>query len=500
MNQEIIQKLKEWRVKKAREENVELFRIFQNKTLEDFAALLPRNKDELLAIKGIRERKFQKYGQEVLSIIAECIGDPEIKRDLKVDETLSVKEKIYSVSNFLDLVNFNLTKIQVGIKGEVSSVDFKKHAYFSMKDKNDGSVVNCLMWSDDYQMSGIDLKEGMEIIVRGYAEIYKPVGKFTFRVSYIELVGEGALKKAYDALKKKLTAEGLFAIERKKPMPALPRKIGLITSKTGAVIHDFQSNLGRFGYEIKFYDSRVEGSQAVKDLINAIRYFKNKPIDVLVVIRGGGSLESLQAFNNEVLIREIIDYPIPIICGIGHDKDVPLFSLAADKAESTPSFVAREINRTWEQSVDKLKSYEALFINNYSSVVNNTMNKIDNHISKLKNNYQSIFHRISEVRQTVKNALNILKQNIANSKSKLKESTKMIVVNYLDNISQTTDRINNNIKLLQQNDPNRQLKLGYSIIFSNNKVIKSIKQVKKDDILKSRLIDGEITSIIKSLE
>lgn len=119
---------------------------------------------------------------------------------------------------------------------------------------------------------------------------------------------------------------------------------------------------------------------------------------------------------------------------------------------------------------------------------------------KLKNNYQSIFHRISEVRQTVKNALNILKQNIANSKSKLKELTKIIVVDYSDNIIQTTDRINHNIKLLQQNDPNRQLKLGYSIIFSNNKVIKSIKQVKKDDILKSRLSDGEITSIIKSLE
>ena len=346
MNQEIIQKLKEWRAKKAREENVELFRIFQNKTLEDFAALLPRNKDELLAIKGIREKKFQKYGQEVLSIIAESIGGHEIKKDLKVDETLSIKEKIYSVSNFLDIINSNLAKIQVCIKGEISSVDFKKHAYFSLKDKNDESVVNCFMWSDDYQMVGIDLKEGMEIIVRGYAEIYKPAGKFTFRVSSIELVGEGALKKAYDALKKKLTEEGLFELERKRPMPNLPIKIGLITSRTGAVIHDFQSNLGRFGYEIKFYDSRVEGAQAVKDLINAIRYFKNKPIEVLVVIRGGGSLESLQAFNNEVLVRKIAEFEKPVICGIGHDKDIPLSALAADLLVSTPTAVTTVLNRS----------------------------------------------------------------------------------------------------------------------------------------------------------
>lgn len=499
MNQKIIQKLKDWRARKAREENLELFRIFQNKTLEDFATILPRNKDELLAIKGIKEKKFQKYGQEVLSIIAECVDLPEIKKDLKVDETFSVKEKIYSVSGFLDIINLSLAKIQIGIKGETSSVDFKKHTYFSMKDKDDNSIVNCLMWSDDYQMSGINLKEGIEIIVHGYAEVYKPTGKLTFCVSTIELVGEGALKKAYDQLKKKLQDEGLFEKIRKKPIPALPSKIGLITSKTGAVIHDFQSNLGRFGYKVTLYDSRVEGAQAVKDLINAVRYFKDKSIDILVVIRGGGSLESLQPFNNEALIREIADYPIPIMCGIGHDKDVPLFSLVADKAESTPSFVAREINRSWEQAIDQINHYESVILYKYSSIMAYNKNKIENYFHQFNNNYQKIFQRISDANQIINNIINTLGHNIRNTRIKINELAKAFINSLSTDINHTKEQINHTIKLLQQNNPNRQLKLGYSIIFSNGKVIKSTGQIRKDDILESKLSDGEITSIVEKI-
>jgi exodeoxyribonuclease VII large subunit len=186
----------------------------------------------------------------------------------------------------------------------------------------------------------------MEVIVEGTPSIYIPNGRFNFGVNTIELVGEGALKMAYDKLKKKLDSEGLFDIERKKLIPELPERIGLITSETGAVIHDFLTNIGKYGFKIKFFNSRVEGQLAIKDLLSAIEYFEDKDIDVLVIIRGGGSLESLQAFNNEVLIRKIADFEKPVICGIGHDKDVPLCALVADLLVSTPTAVTTVLNRS----------------------------------------------------------------------------------------------------------------------------------------------------------
>jgi len=186
----------------------------------------------------------------------------------------------------------------------------------------------------------------MEVIVEGMPNIYVPNGRFNFSVNTIELVGEGALKLAYDKLKKKLTAEGLLAVERKKTIPELPEKIGLITSETGAVIHDFLTNIGKYGFKIKFFNSRVEGQLAIKDLLKAIEYFKNQDIDVLVIIRGGGSFESLQAFNNEVLVRKIAEFEKPVICGIGHDKDIPLSALAADLLVSTPTAVTTVLNRS----------------------------------------------------------------------------------------------------------------------------------------------------------
>ena len=171
-------------------------------------------------------------------------------------------------------------------------------------------------------------------------------------------MGEGALKKAYDKLKQKLEKEGLFSSEKKKPIPEFPQRIGLITSETGAVIHDFLNNLGKYGYQISFVNSRVEGQIAVQGLLLAITYFSGKEIDVLVIIRGGGSLESLQAFNNEALVRKIADFKIPVICGIGHDKDVSLASLAADKAVSTPTAVTALLNRAWEKAIHDVVALE----------------------------------------------------------------------------------------------------------------------------------------------
>ncbi len=433
---------------------------------------MPINKEEFIAIKGLGQRKYEKYGKEIISIVNECLGviPPEI-----VDKN---QEKIYSVSDFLELINSDLGKFHVKVKGEVSSVDMRdNYLFFTIKDLEQESVVSCFMWEKDYEISDIDIKEGMEIIVFGIPEVYQRTGRFNLKAETIELVGEGALQKKYEKLKKKLSREGLFEESKKKPIPGFPNKIGLITSKDGAVIHDFQTNLGRFGYKITFLDSRVEGIMAVKDLISAIRYFKDEPIDVLVIIRGGGSLESLQAFNNEALIREIINFPVPIICGIGHDKDVPLFSLVADKTESTPTAVAREINKTWEEAIAEINQHESDILSQFQMILNDSQHLVEQSFSQIKQYYQEILKIFESFEQIIEKVFS----------------------NFAYVLKYNKEKINNFATSLEQNNPEHQLKLGYSIMFSGGKVIKSIKQIKKDDMLKSKLKDGEILSIVDKI-
>lgn len=489
MNQNVLKKLKKWRETKANSENCELFRVLQNKTIEDISMLLPKDKNELLAIKGIREKKFQKYGKDILSIIHDCL-ETEILEDDNLE-----REKTYTVSDYLNSVNSKLSAIgSCKVKGEVSSVNFKGHLYFSLKDKDNESILRCFMWASDYEMCGVEIKEGMELTVYGSPEIYKPRGDFSFRTSEIELTGEGSLKKSYEELKKKLLAEGLFEEARKKPIPNYPHKIGLITSRDGAVINDFLNNIGRFGYKITFIDSRVEGIMAVRELINAIRYFQDKPADVLVIIRGGGSLESLQAFNNEVLIREIIKLPMPVLCGIGHDKDMPLLSYVADKSVSTPSIVAKEINKSWERAVDKLDYYEDNFINTYNGILKDAKYNLENMSVQIREFYQGIFRRFEQYEQTIKNLFHHLGYILKQNREQLEKFPKTLADYFSKSISEAKRVVDNYERSLGQNNPERQLKLGYSIVTLNGKLVKSANQVRKGDILISKLGEGKVQS------
>lgn len=494
MNQSVLKKLKIWRQQKADLEKCELYRVFQNKTIEDISMLLPKNKKELLAVKGVREKKFEKYGRDILAIIQECSDGGE----LKTQETHQKEDKIYTVSDYLDVLNSKLSQAGAAIQGEVSSVSFRNgHAYFSIKDKSNASLLNCFMWANNYAMCGIELVEGMEIIIHGVPEIYKPYGKLSFKATVIELVGEGALKKAYDALKNKLEAMGLFSEERKKPIPQFPHKIGLITSRDGAVIGDFSANIGKFGYKIIFMDSRVEGAASIRDLIGAIDYFADTDIDVLVIIRGGGSLESLQAFNNELLVKKVADLKMPVICGIGHDKDIPLLSYAADKAVSTPTAVAQLLNKSWERALDRLSLYENSIINTYANALMDARYNLEDTSSRIKDFYREIFERFDRYEYAIKNLCYTISYALKNNREKLDKMPKTFSYYFKNLIADTSRMIDTYEKFLSQNDPERQLKLGYSIVTLNNRVITSHSQVQKGDILKIKVKDGKIHSKVE---
>lgn len=424
-----------------------------------------------------------------------------LKKDSEDKDKNGEKEtKIYSVSDYLDLLNAKISEEEVVVRGEVSSVSFRNgHAYFSLKDENDQSLLNCFMWANNYKLSGVELTEGLEILLHGVAEIYKPYGKLSFKTDLIELVGEGALKKAYEELKNKLEKEGLFAPERKRPIPEFPHRIGLITSHNGAVINDFMSNIGRFGYEIIFVDSRVEGASSIKDLTKAVDYFFDKEIDVLVIIRGGGSLESLQAFNNETLVRKIADFPQPVICGIGHDKDEPLINFVADLKCSTPSIVATSINSSWEQGLHRLLFCEKTLFFKLEESLNAKRTKLETAGNTLKDFYQTVFHKFEQLNQSLKNGLGNIAQGIRHESYKLEQSQKKLAEKFKLFLGEIDKKLKNYEQALARNNPERQLKLGYSLLTLNGKIIRSCEEIKKADVIVSRLSDGSLESEVKKI-
>ena len=371
------------------------------------------------------------------------------KSDSYIKEILSTR--VFSVSAYLDILNTLLQACNTKVVGEVS--EFKRaqsgHVYFSLKDKKDGSVLNCVIWNSLYNLCGVEMKEGLEVIVSGEPDIYKPRGEIKFKVSSVRLVGEGELKKQYDKLKRKL--EYLFVEEKKRPIPEFPCKVGIITSKQGAVINDFLNNLGGYGFKIRMVDSRVEGQEALKDLLSALKTLKKQKLDVLVVMRGGGSLESFLAFNNEVLVRELAKFPVPTIVAIGHDKDVPLLALAADRMVSTPTAAANLLNQSWQKLEWEIKEKEA---------------SIFSFLSSFFEKFRLLEYRVKE------GLLRIIESEINELKTKMDRFQSVVL----------------------SNDPKRNLALGYSIARRSGKIIRSIRNIEINDMIDLEVGDGIINS------
>ncbi len=235
----LLNELRNWRNNQARIEGVEQYRVLSNATLEALVGALPQSKDEMLQVKGIKEAKFSKYGGVLLRMVAEesigkeAKGKPERSKNddffqslvsTPEEEREVPEEKTLSVSEFLDGLNIELSGMAARVQGEVSSVDVRERVvYFTLKDSRDESTLACLIFRNQYTLSGVDLAIGDEIIVEGAPDIYKPNGRLSLKVGMIELCGEGALKKAYDALKLKLEQEGIFAPEKKRALPHLSR-------------------------------------------------------------------------------------------------------------------------------------------------------------------------------------------------------------------------------------------------------------------------------------
>jgi exodeoxyribonuclease VII large subunit len=267
---------------------------------------------------------------------------------------LMPERRVWKVSELTERISGLLEDAfpDVWVEGEVSNYHAAQsgHLYFTLKDAR--AQIRCVCFRDQVRGLKFRPEDGLHITIRGSLGVYEPRGEYQLYVSQIEPVGLGALQLAFEQLKKRLGEEGLFDENRKKPLPVLPRRIGIVTSPTGAAIHDILRVLKRRfpNVHVLLFPVKVQGEGAADEITAAVQYFSRaKTVDVLIVARGGGSLEDLWAFNEEIVARAIAASGIPVITGIGHETDFTIADFAADFRAPTPSAAAEIVVRSRQE-------------------------------------------------------------------------------------------------------------------------------------------------------
>lgn len=383
-------------------------------------------------------------------------------------------DQVIGVKAFLGVLNETLSFAfpAVIVEGEVSSfkVNQGKWVFFDLKDED--ATLPCFM--PLYQLK-VPLEDGMKVRVNGVPKV-TTWGKFSFTARSIALAGEGELKRAFELLKAKLSKEGLFAAERKRSLPAIPKTIGLITSGQSAAYADFikiiQARWG--GLDIQLADVQVQGAAAPNQIVQAITYFNQLavPVDVLVVIRGGGSLEDLQAFNSEDVVRAVAGSRTPTLVGVGHEVDVSLSDFAADVRAATPTDAARLVVPDRDQVLQDINHRQNYLVQAIVGTIASRHHSVDRHASMLER-----FVRLPQARlQTLQHRLLVAEQQLTTG---------------------TRQKLTSLERLLASFNPAATLKRGYAIVRHNNTVLRDPKQVSASDLLMVQLAEGELTSKVE---
>ena len=378
---------------------------------------------------------------------------------------------ILSVSEFIEQVN-GIIAGEFIIEGEVSQYKISQGKWIFFDLKDDKAVVNCFATVFNLTQP---LEDGMKIRVLGYPKVHDKSGRFSVTVQKVELVGEGSLKKAYLLLKKKLEEEGLFSLDRKRKLPELPAKIGVVASRDSAAFGDFVRILNNrwAGVEINILNVAVQGEQAIAEITEAFDFLNTHETDceVIVLIRGGGSLEDLAAFNSEAVVRSVYGSKIPVVCGVGHERDESLADFAADVRASTPSNAAEIVvpdKRDFVSSLDF--SIEHLF------------NTLSHKITKQRRNIEQCFYAISSILETPLQKCRNLMENFKHSQLILQT-----VLSKRREFVLSTERLFKNI------DPKRVLQRGYSIVRNlTGAIVRGAKQVDVGDEIMIEFGQGSI--------
>lgn len=386
-------------------------------------------------------------------------------------------EPILSVSEFIEYVNLVIGRKKVTVEGEIASysVNQNKWVFFDLKDA--ASKISCFALV--YQIT-TPLEDGMQIRVKGVPRVYQKSGKFSIFVESVELAGSGSLKRAFELTKAKLEKEGLFSESRKRSIVQFPKSVGLIASRESAAYTDFIRILnGRWGgVEIVLYHCMVQGQGAEKSLVQAFDWFnregKNRGIDTLVLIRGGGSLEDLQPFNSEAVARAIFGSTIPVVCGVGHERDITLADLVADVRAATPTHAASLVVPDRQEMQMQVSSLGKTLNSSLSHLYEWHAQRIMNHYLSLNRTYDLFFQQCNHVFSRLG----------------------MVSVSLQTMIHRMRERVASYERNLEHLNPVHILKRGYSMVMKDKKIIVSIHDISKSDKIDITLSDGSVRAEI----
>jgi len=366
------------------------------------------------------------------------------------------------------------------VKGEVSNYKkhYSGHYYFTLKDPT--AQISCVMWKSRTHSIPFELEDGMQVHIFGNLRLYEKSGRYQLDSILIQQAGVGELQLKFEELKKQLYEEGLFDDSNKMPLPELPERIGIITSPTGAAIKDILSVIRR-RYpvcELVVRGVKVQGEGAADEIVDAINKLNEiEDIDLIIMGRGGGSLEDLWAFNEEIVARAIYNSKIPIISAVGHDIDYTISDFVSDLRAPTPSAAA-------ELAVPDINELKSRIIDFYQYLKSN----IENYLSNSKNN---INHYINSY--AFKKPVDIVKQH----SQRIDELIPQLKSRYKNQIVTSKNKVENLTSRLKSLHPQHVLKRGYAIIQKNQEIVKSIDNVEINDKLDISLIDGKIKSTVK---
>ena len=387
-------------------------------------------------------------------------------------KTLTVTE----VSNYIKrVIDNDFILGNLSVKGEISNLKFHSsgHIYFSLKDES--SKINCVMFKSKAMYLDVDLEEGMQIVVKGKASIYPATGSMQIYCEEINKEGIGDLFIKFEKLKKKLESKGYFEFYNKKDLPKYPRRIGVVTSPTGAAIRDIINVIKRRNgmVDIVLYPAKVQGIGAYKEIIEGIQYFNEKNnVDLLIVGRGGGSIEELWNFNEEALAEAVYNSNLPIISAVGHEVDFTICDFVSDVRAATPSQgaeIAVPLENDIKQEIERISLY-----------LDDT---IYNKIKNCKNEIISM-ERILKIHSPLSNI-----ENCFLEVDKLKDRLDFALKTKLNTEKQRLESLNS---LLIAHNPVNVLSRGYAIIEDDDTLIKSKEQLKEEKKLKITFKDGKI--------
>ena len=416
---------------------------------------------------------------------------------------------------------------RVFLTGEISNFRRRpKHQYFAIKDEK--SVIQATMWAGAFSKLNFELEEGMKVNLVGRVQLYEPGGSYSIIIEKMMPDGIGALAIQLEQLKKKLTAEGLFNPDFKQAIPAFSRKIGVVTSPSGAVIRDIITTVNRrFPMtEILLFPAKVQGNGAAEEVASRIREANGRTdLDVLIIGRGGGAIEDLWAFNEEIVVRTIFESRIPVISSVGHETDTTLADFVADRRAATPTAAAElatpntrldilqyltnseirlstSVQRSVNQGQERfIRLQNSVIFRQPERLYDGYLQKLDQLTGTLTQNLQQHYQKNQQTQVLLTSRLTSLRlsQKIIESSRYLDREIASLKINFTNFFEQQKIRAEKAYDSLSLIDPEKIIKRGFAIVrTAEQKVVKSTQDVKTGDFLSLEVLDGHIDVEVKN--